>query len=175
MTLTGKVEQFNLEFEYELQSSLIDKLISSNPPKYPKYTIIDTLKNHKLQEEETFKHKLENSITNHLNQNINKLPYDIEDTEKLTYLIGFDYKSIPSRLEDIVKIDHVNIINMTIIYDEDIEQYVLDLTINTWYIDKDDHITKLLPVRPNTRLEVVLPDLNKKLEIINGSNKFNID
>ena len=63
MSLTGKVKQFNLEFEYEIQSSLIDKLFSYNSYKHSNYTIIDKLKNHKLQKEETFKHKLETSIT----------------------------------------------------------------------------------------------------------------
>lgn len=153
MSLTGKVEQFNLEFEYELKKSFIDQFISST---HPKYKIVEQLKNYQLQKEETFKYKLETNITNYINQNINKLPFDTEETDKLTYLIGFDYKSIPSRLDDIVKIENINILNMHIIYDDEIEQYVLDLTMNVWYINNENNIIKLLPVRPYTRLPVIL-------------------
>jgi len=167
MSLIGKVDQFNLEFEYEEQSSLLDKFSSHYLKKYtskfPNYTIIESKKYNVLEKEDTFKFKLENSIKNFINENINKLPFETDDMQNMTDLIGFDYKAIPSRLEDIEKIETVKIIDMHIIYDTELKEYVLNLNINTWYTNKNNKTLRLLPVTPYTKLPITISD-NKKVE-----------
>lgn len=150
MTLLGKVSQFNLEFEYAPTEKSIYNIIK---PTHKSYEIIDQYDDYTLQDEDTFKYKLETTLKNYINTNINKLPFD---TEALTYMIGFDYTAIPSRLEEIDYIESINIINMHIIYDNDLNQYVLDVDIRVWYSNKDGNIVKLLPVRPYTRYPVIL-------------------
>lgn len=167
MTLIGKVDQFNLEFEYEEQSSLLDKFnshyINKYKSKYPNYTLIESKEHSVLEKEETFKFKLETSIKNYINENINKLPFETDDMQNMTNLIGFDYKAIPSRLEDIEKIETVKIVDMHIIYDTELKEYVLNLNINTWYTNKNDETMRLLPVTPYTKIPITM-DLKKKVE-----------
>ena len=141
MLSTATINPFNIEFEYK---KTISKLGT-------KYLIVDPFEYKPLEYEKTVKSKLENAIKNHVNENIDKLPFD---TDKLTNLIGFDYENAPDRLNSIEEITNIKIKSMSMISKDD--NYVLDLDLNVLYLDKNGKIGLLLPRKYNTYIELTI-------------------
>tara|TARA_B100001248_G_C27393926_1_gene464197 strand:+ start:79 stop:504 length:426 start_codon:yes stop_codon:yes gene_type:complete len=141
MLSTATINQFNIEFQYK---KITNKLRT-------KYIIVDPFEFKPLEYEKTVKSKLENAIKNYINENIDKLPFD---TDKLTNLIGFDYESIPDRLNSIKEITNIEINSMSMISKDD--NYFLDIDLDVSYLNEYGNVNLLLPSKNNTYIELTI-------------------
>lgn len=143
---TGTVPIFNnLEFKYIIHNPIINNKKLNRPPTY---ILVDNDKLKPLEIEQSFKYKLEQSIKNYINDNISKL---FILTDEYTEILGFDYKAVPERINDIKQIDSVEIVYSNI-NNSNTDIPVLELNINVMYIKLNNEITQLLPkqVKPIT-------------------------
>ena len=136
MVLSTTIELFNIEFNYIEKKDMFGNIY---------YDIIEDLKNKPLELDNSLRIILGNSIKEYINNNIDKFPYD---TENLSKLINFDYKSIPNRINEIKNIDNIDIPYLKLKKNKD--KLLLYYKCNTYYIsDNNTKPALLLPQNYN--------------------------
>ena len=135
MEISTKIELFDIEFNYLEKKDIFGNIY---------YDIIEDLKNKPLELDNSLRITLGNSIKEYINNNIDKFPYD---TENLSKLINFDYKSISNRINEIKSINNVEIISLKLKKKKD--KLFLYYMCNTYYLSDTNKPILLIPQNYN--------------------------